>query len=138
MQTVAIVGYTNAGKSTLVGALLDTDLFCDNRMFATVDPKVGSVVLPSGKKLKHFMLHCKEVVEADLLVHVLDLSAANRDEQRESVLQVLQQIGVSSEKLENMIEVWNKIDIVDNETTESKDDIDDDLDSWISCGDESK
>lgn len=158
MQTVAIVGYTNAGKSTLVGALSDTDLFCDNRMFATVDPKVRSVVLPSGKKVlfsdtvgfisdlpvqlvEAFHATLEEVVEADLLVHVLDSSAPNRDEQRESVLQVLQQIGVSSEKLENMIEVWNKIDIVDKETTlidESKDDIHDDLDSWISCGDEVK
>ncbi|KAK9052512.1 hypothetical protein SSX86_029141 [Deinandra increscens subsp. villosa] len=126
MPTVAIVGYTNAGKSTLVGALSDTHLFCDNRMFATVDTKVRHVILPSGKKVllsdtvgfisdlpvqlvEAFHATLEEVVEADLLVHVLDSSAPDRDEQRESVLQVLEQIGVSTEKLQNMIEVWNKV-----------------------------
>ncbi|KAL8266187.1 hypothetical protein R6Q59_003531 [Mikania micrantha] len=156
MATVAIVGYTNAGKSTLVGALSDTHLFCDNRMFATVDTKVRHVILPSGKKVllsdtvgfisdlpvqlvEAFHATLEEVVEADLLVHVLDSSAPNRDEQRESVLHVLQQIGVSNEKLKNMIEVWNKIDLEDdvmavNEENGHK--MDEDLDDCLSRGDE--
>ncbi|KAI3699510.1 hypothetical protein L2E82_43882 [Cichorium intybus] len=158
MPTVAIVGYTNAGKSTLVSALSDTYLFCDNRMFATVDTKVRSVILPSGKKVllsdtvgfisdlpvqlvEAFHATLEEVVEADLLVHVLDSSAPNRNEQRESVLQVLQQIGVSTEKLQNMIEVWNKIDLEDVEMSvneENEVDMDDDDDDWISCEDEVK
>ncbi|KAK1439046.1 hypothetical protein QVD17_04861 [Tagetes erecta] len=153
MPTVAVVGYTNAGKSTLVGALSDTYLFCDNRMFATVDTKVQHVILPSGKKVllsdtvgfisdlpvqlvEAFHATLEEVVEADLLVHVLDSSAPNRDEQRESVLQVLQQIGVSDEKLQNMIEVWNKIDLEDNKMTSNEYEMDEDLDGWLSREDE--
>ncbi|RDX69599.1 GTP-binding protein, chloroplastic, partial [Mucuna pruriens] len=128
LATVAVVGYTNAGKSTLVGRLSDSDLYSDCRLFATVDPRVRSVVLPSGKKVllsdtvgfisdlpvqlvEAFHATLEEVVEADLLVHVVDSSAPNLDEHRSTVLQVLQQIGVSEEKLQNMIEVWNKIDM---------------------------
>ncbi|KAL8125042.1 GTP-binding protein At3g49725, chloroplastic isoform X2 [Apium graveolens] len=128
MATIAVVGYTNAGKSTLVSALSDTYLYSDDRLFATVDPKLRSVVLPSGRKVllsdtvgfiselpvqlvEAFHATLEEVVEADLLVHVLDSSAPNLDEHRQTVMQVLEQLGVSKEKLQNMIEVWNKIDI---------------------------
>ncbi|GMP27655.1 hypothetical protein CsSME_00003546 [Camellia sinensis var. sinensis] len=128
MVTVAVVGYTNAGKSTLVSTLSNSDLYSDDRLFATVDPKLRSVILPSGRKVlfsdtvgfisdlpvqlvEAFHATLEEVVEADLLVHVLDSSAPNLDEHRETVLQVLKQIGVSDEKLKNMIEVWNKIDL---------------------------
>ncbi|XP_077216108.1 GTP-binding protein, HflX isoform X2 [Tasmannia lanceolata] len=131
--TVAVVGYTNAGKSTLVNALSDSDLYSDDRLFATVDPRLRSVILPSGRKVllsdtvgfisdlpvqlvKAFQATLEEVVEADLLVHVLDSSAFNLDEQRSVVLQVLQQIGVSEEKLQNMIEVWNKVDLLEKKT----------------------
>uniref|UniRef100_A0A5B6ZDE9 Hflx-type G domain-containing protein n=1 Tax=Davidia involucrata TaxID=16924 RepID=A0A5B6ZDE9_DAVIN len=132
MATVAVVGYTNAGKSTLVSVLSESDLYSDDRLFATVDPKLRSVVLPSGRKVllsdtvgfisdlpvqlvEAFHATLEEVVEADLLVHVLDSSAPNVDEQRQTVLQVLEQIGVSEEKLQNMIEVWNKIDLQEEE-----------------------
>ncbi|KAJ7944563.1 GTP-binding protein, chloroplastic [Quillaja saponaria] len=128
LATVAVVGYTNAGKSTLVGALADSDLYSDSRLFATVDPRLRSVILPSGRKVllsdtvgfisdlpvqlvEAFHATLEEVVEADLLLHVVDSSAPNLDEHRSTVLQVLQQIGVSDEKLQNMIEVWNKIDM---------------------------
>ncbi|XP_021801776.1 GTP-binding protein At3g49725, chloroplastic [Prunus avium] len=127
LPTVAVVGYTNAGKSTLVSALSNSDLYSDSRLFATVDPKLRSVFLPSGKKVlvsdtvgfisdlpvqlvEAFHATLEEVVEADLLVHVLDCTAPNLNEHRSTVFQVLDQIGVSKEKLENMIEVWNKID----------------------------
>ncbi|XP_010939343.1 GTP-binding protein At3g49725, chloroplastic [Elaeis guineensis] len=130
LATVAVVGYTNAGKSTLVSALSESDLYSDDRLFATVDPRLRSVILPSGRKallsdtvgfisdlpvqlIEAFHATLEEVVEADLLVHVLDSSAPNLHEQRSTVLQVLQQIGVSEEKIQNMIEVWNKIDLVD-------------------------
>ncbi|KAA8546613.1 hypothetical protein F0562_002648 [Nyssa sinensis] len=132
MTTVAVVGYTNAGKSTLVSALSESDLYSDDRLFATVDPKLRSVILPSGRKVllsdtvgfiadlpvqlvEAFHATLEEVVEADLLVHVIDSSAPNLDEQRETVLKVLEQIGVSEEKLQNMIEVWNKIDLQEEE-----------------------
>ncbi|XP_072056022.1 GTP-binding protein At3g49725, chloroplastic [Arachis hypogaea] len=128
LATVAVVGYTNAGKSTLVSELSNSDLYSDCRLFATVDPRLRSAVLPSGRKMlfsdtvgfisdlpiqlvEAFHATLEEVVEADLLVHVVDSSAPNLDEHRSTVFQVLQQIGVSEEKLLNMIEVWNKIDI---------------------------
>ncbi|PON32392.1 GTPase [Parasponia andersonii] len=127
LATVAVVGYTNAGKSTLVSALSNSDLYSDSRLFATVDPRLRSVVLPSGRKVllsdtvgfisdlpvqlvEAFHATLEEVVEADLLVHVLDCTAPNLDEHRSTVLSVLEQLGVSKEKLLNMIEVWNKID----------------------------
>ncbi|KAM5576877.1 GTP-binding protein [Rosa sericea] len=127
LATVAVVGYTNAGKSTLVSALSHSDLYSDSRLFATVDPRLRSVLLPSGRKVlvsdtvgfisdlpvqlvEAFHATLEEVVEADLLVHVLDCTAPNLEEHRSTVLHVLEQIGVSKEKLENMIEVWSKID----------------------------
>ncbi|XP_038720116.1 GTP-binding protein At3g49725, chloroplastic isoform X2 [Tripterygium wilfordii] len=132
LVTVAVVGYTNAGKSTLVSTLSNSDLYSDDRLFATLDPRLKSVVLPSGRKVllsdtvgfisdlplqlvKAFHATLEEVVEADLLVHVLDCTAPNLDEHRSTVLQVLRQIGVSDEKLQNMIEVWNKIDYEEEE-----------------------
>ncbi|GFP96318.1 GTP-binding protein at3g49725 chloroplastic [Phtheirospermum japonicum] len=131
--TVAVVGYTNAGKSTLVSELSNNYLYCDDRLFATVDPKLSSVILPSGRKVllsdtvgfisdlpvqlvEAFHATLEEVVEADLLVHVLDSSAPNLDEHRETVMQVLGRIGVSEEKLQNMIEVWNKVDILEDKS----------------------
>ncbi|CAA7387723.1 unnamed protein product [Spirodela intermedia] len=137
LATVAVVGYTNAGKSTLVSALSQSDVYSDDRLFATVDPRLRSVILPSGKKallsdtvgfisdlpvqlVEAFHATLEEVVEADLLVHVLDSSAVNLDEQRSTVLQVLHQIGVSPEKIQDMIEVWNKIDLLEGEGGDHK------------------
>ena len=131
LVTVAVVGYTNAGKSTLVSALSGAGLYSDDRLFATVDPRLRSVILPSGRKIllsdtvgfisdlpvqlvEAFHATLEEVAEADMLVHVLDSSAPDIEEHRSTVLQVLQQIGVSQDKINNMIEVWNKIDLVDN------------------------
>ncbi|KAG8384236.1 hypothetical protein BUALT_Bualt04G0096900 [Buddleja alternifolia] len=132
IATVAVVGYTNAGKSTLVSALSNSYLYCDDRLFATVDPKISSVILPSGRKVllsdtvgfisdlpvqlvEAFHATLEEVAEADLLVHVLDSSAPDLDEHRETVMHVLERIGVSKDKLENMIEVWNKVDLEEKE-----------------------
>ncbi|CAN6281563.1 unnamed protein product [Urochloa humidicola] len=142
LVTVAVVGYTNAGKSTLVSALSETDLYSDDRLFATVDPRLRSVILPSGRKallsdtvgfisdlpiqlVEAFHATLEEVVEADMLVHVLDSSAPNLEDHRSTVLQVLQQIGVSQEKINNMIEVWNKIDLVDENA--SSDGVEDEI-----------
>ncbi|XP_047315472.1 GTP-binding protein At3g49725, chloroplastic [Impatiens glandulifera] len=142
MATVAVVGYTNAGKSTLVSVLSNSELYSDDRLFATVDPKVRSVRLPSGRTVlasdtvgfisdlpiqlvEAFHATLEEVVEADLLVHVLDSSASNLEEQRRAVMEVLEQIGVPEHKLENMIEVYNKIDIQRKDTTEDDDDYSD-------------
>lgn len=126
---VAVVGYTNAGKSSLVAALSQSDLYIDDKLFATLDPRLRNIFLPSGHKallsdtvgfisdlpiqlVEAFHATLEEVTEADLLMHVIDSSAQNAEEQRHSVLAVLEQISVSSEKIENMIEVWNKVDIL--------------------------
>ncbi|XP_078436019.1 GTP-binding protein, HflX [Wolffia australiana] len=166
LSTVAIVGYTNAGKSTLVSALSHSDVFSDDRLFATVDPRLRSVILPSGRKVllsdtvgfisdlpvqlvEAFHATLEEVVEADLLVHVMDSSAKNLDEQRSTVLQVLHQIGVAPQKIEDMIEVLNKIDLVEGEghldeskfyedeaEAEARDVDDDDVDEEVHEGDD--
>ncbi|KAJ3672816.1 hypothetical protein LUZ60_006190 [Juncus effusus] len=154
LATVAVVGYTNAGKSTLVSALSEAELYSDDRLFATVDPRLRSVILPSGRKvilsdtvgfisdLPHQLIEAfhatlEEVVEADLLVHVLDSSARDIDEHRSSVLHVLHQIGVSEEKINNMIEVWNKIDLTDEsfQADEAFEDEETEVDDVASDGD---
>ncbi|WCJ32087.1 GTP-binding protein HflX [Euphorbia peplus] len=141
LATVAIVGYTNAGKSTLVSALSNSYLYSDSRLFATLDPRLKSVLLPSGTKVllsdtvgfisdlpiqlvEAFHATLEEVVEADLLVHVIDSTAPNLDEHRTTVLEVLHQIGVSEEKLSKMIEVWNKIDY-ESEEMDAKESVED-------------
>lgn len=130
IPTVAVVGYTNAGKSTLVSKLSNSYVYSDDRLFATVDPKLRSVTLPSGRKVllsdtvgfisdlpvqlvEAFHATLEEVIEADLLVHVLDSSAPILDEHRQSVMEVLRKINVPEEKLQNMIEVLNKVDLLE-------------------------
>ncbi|CAN8278457.1 unnamed protein product [Cochlearia groenlandica] len=127
LATIAVVGYTNAGKSTLTSVLTKTALYCNERLFATLDPTLKSAILPSGRKVllsdtvgfisdlpiqlvEAFQSTLEEVVEADLLLHVVDSTAPNIEEHRSTVFHVLNQIGVPEEKLKNMIEVWNKID----------------------------
>ncbi|CAA7055959.1 unnamed protein product [Microthlaspi erraticum] len=132
LATIAVVGYTNAGKSTLTSALTKTALYCNERLFATLDPTLKSAILPSGRKVllsdtvgfisdlpiqlvEAFQSTLEEVVEADLLLHVVDSTAPNIEEHRSTVFHVLNQIGVPEEKLKNMIEVWNKIDYEEEE-----------------------
>ncbi|CAI5968166.1 unnamed protein product [Closterium sp. NIES-64] len=105
------MGCTNAGKSTLVTALSQSPQYIDDRLFATLDPRVRAVKLPSGRRvllsdtvgfisdLPHQLVEAfhatlEEVVEADLLLHVVDASAPDMHQQRQAVLQVLTQMGV--------------------------------------------
>ncbi|CAN7060057.1 unnamed protein product [Brassica oleracea var. botrytis] len=137
LATIAVVGYTNAGKSTLTSALTRTALYCNERLFATLDPTLKNAILPSGRKVlfsdtvgfisdlpiqlvEAFQSTLEEVVEADLLLHVVDSTAPNIEEHRSTVFHVLNQIGVPEEKLKNMIEVWNKIDYEEEEEEEEE------------------
>ncbi|CAD7700806.1 unnamed protein product, partial [Ostreobium quekettii] len=126
--TVAVVGYTNAGKTTLVSKLTNKHLRSDDMLFATLDPAVKRLDLPSGKfallvdtvgfisdlpvqLVDAFQATLEEVQEASIILHVLDASIPDVLEQRESVIQILRELGLKDEDLsERVIEVWNKAD----------------------------
>ncbi len=134
---VALVGYTNAGKSTLFNRLSDSDVFAKDLLFATLDPTMRKVDLPSGREvilsdtvgfisdLPHelimaFRATLEEVVAADLIVHVRDIAAENTKEQCGDVLKVLENLGFEDVKNSHKyIEVLNKADLLtDDKKTE--------------------
>jgi GTP-binding protein HflX len=125
----SIVGYTNAGKSTLLNALTGATVFAEQKMFATLDPTTRRLHLPTNqnalltdtvgfiRKLPHglveaFKATLEEVVEADLLLHVVDLSHPQAEEQILAVNSVLEEIGAAGKPT---IMIFNKIDRFANE-----------------------
>lgn len=129
VPTVALVGYTNAGKSTLFNTVTGAQVLSSSRMFATLDPKLRAIELPSRRKvllsdtvgfirnLPHtlvtsFRATLEEVAQAEVLVHVRDASAAYAEEQKAQVEKVLGELEVLKKP---RIEVLNKIDLLDAE-----------------------
>jgi GTP-binding protein HflX len=129
LGTIALVGYTNAGKSTLFNTLSRAEVLVSSRMFATLDPTIRALRLPSGRRvllsdtvgfiralpkglLNAFRATLEEVQEAALIVHVSDVSSAHHQELDEAVKKILAELGVAGRPT---LHVWNKIDLLSPE-----------------------
>ena len=126
-RVVALVGYTNAGKSTLFNRLTRADVQAADMLFATLDPTLRALNLPHGGKamlsdtvgfisnlptqlVAAFRATLEEVLEADVILHVRDISHEDSEAQEQDVEAVLRQLGIDPAGGQRILEVWNKID----------------------------
>lgn len=133
---IALVGYTNAGKSTLFNALTSAEVRAEDLLFATLDPTMRLLELSGGGQcilsdtvgfisdlpvdlVAAFRATLEEVNEADIIVHVRDISHPDTDPQAQDVEQVLTTLNIDDRRMGEIIEVWNKIDLVDDDARAS-------------------
>ncbi len=147
LPTLVLVGYTNAGKSSLFNRLTQAGVLAKNMPFATLDPTARMVRLPSGRSVvisdtvgfitdlpvelvAAFRATLEEVAEADVLVHVRDIAHPETDAQKQDVLDVLGQLKRSGERPQAVLEAWNKIDLLTPEQRAAR------VERAVGCGDE--
>jgi GTP-binding protein HflX len=135
-RVVALVGYTNAGKSTLFNRLTKAEVTAADMLFATLDPTLRALTLPHGGKamlsdtvgfisnlptqlVAAFRATLEEVLEADIILHVRDISHEDADAQQSDVDKVLRQLGIDTDASARILEIWNKIDRISPDQREN-------------------
>jgi GTP-binding protein HflX len=130
---VALVGYTNAGKSTLFNRMTQASVLSSDMLFATLDPTLRGIELPNGLRVivsdtvgfiadlptmlvAGFRATLEEVIEADVILHVRDIAHQDANAQAADVETVLGQLGIGRHEATRIIEIWNKIDLLDGDS----------------------
>jgi GTP-binding protein HflX len=129
---VALVGYTNAGKSTFFNALTKAGVLAEDLLFATLDPTMRRITLPGGQVailsdtvgfiadlptdlIAAFRATLEQTLHAHVILHMIDASCADFEAQRADVIQILKDLGIETDKDERIIEIYNKIDAISSD-----------------------